>query len=294
MHSPILLTAGNGKTSLRIAAQLQARHNDVRRAVRHPRQHMTNNQQDMYFDWYDASSYAAVLEGVQAVYLVAPTMDMQPEKVMNPFIEQAIAAGVRRFVLLSSASIAENGPLMGKVHYFLHQHAPEWAVLQPSYFMQNFTEVAHAETIRTQNSIITAAGDGKVGFVDADDIAAVATRLLTDKVPDNRGYILTGPQSLNYAEAAAIIGAAWGRTIVHQSIDEQKLKQHMIAAGMNADYAAALAGMDTSIRLHGTEDQVTDTVQLVTGQPARSLQHVMHKYVQQQTIAGTSADTSIW
>ncbi|WPP41194.1 NAD(P)H-binding protein [Paenibacillus hunanensis] len=273
--STILLTAGNGKTSLRIAEQLHARNYHVRNGVRRPNQSTETEREEIYFDWYDTDSYAAALEGMQAVYLVAPTMDLQPERVMNPFIEQALALGIRRFVLLSSASIAENGPLMGKVHHFLNQHAPEWAALQPSYFMQNFTEVAHAETIRTVGKIITATGDGKIGFVDADDIAAVAARLLTDTIPANRGYMITGPESLSYAEAAAIISNVIGKMVVHQSISEQELRDHMIAAGMDATYASALAGLDTAIRLQGIEDQVSNTVQEVTGKPPRSLRQFM-------------------
>ncbi len=282
--STILLTAGNGKTSMRIAEQLHARNYHVRSGVRRPHQSTDTEYEEIYFDWYDANSYEAALEGVQAVYLVAPTMDLQPERVMNPLIERALAFGIRRFVLLSSASIAENGPLMGKVHHFLNHHAPEWAALQPSYFMQNFTEVAHAQTIRTVGKIITATGDGKVGFVDADDIAAVAAHLLTDTIPANRGYIITGPESLSYTEAAAIISNVIGKTVVHQSISEQELRDHMIAAGMDSTYAGALAGLDHAIRLQGIEDQVSNTVQEVTGKPARSLRQFimdeMNKIIQ--------------
>ncbi len=281
VKSTILLTAGTGKTSVRIAEKLRARSYSVRSAVRRPQASADEQRQDIYFDWYDTDSYAAALEGVQAVYLVAPTMDMEPERVMKPFIEQAIGMGIRRFVLLSSASIQEDGPLMGKVHRFLHEHAPEWAVLQPSYFMQNFTEVAHAESIRTRDAITTATGSGKVGFVDADDIAAVATHLLTDRAIDHRGYIITGPEALSYDEAAAIIGEVLGRSIVHQAVSEQELRDAMISAGMDATYAAALASLDTAIRVEGSEDQVADTVQFVTGRPARSLRQFIQDHVDQ-------------
>ncbi len=70
---------------------------------------------------------------------------------------------------------------MGAVHRALPGLFEEWAVLRPSWFMQNFTGThAHAVSVREDGTILTAAGSGRVGFVDADDIAAVAVRALTD------------------------------------------------------------------------------------------------------------------
>ncbi|MFN3847724.1 MAG: type III pantothenate kinase, partial [Paracoccaceae bacterium] len=48
---------------------------------------------------------------------------------MQPMLEQAMARGVRRFVLLSSSLFEPGGPLMGGVHAWLSAHADEWAVL---------------------------------------------------------------------------------------------------------------------------------------------------------------------
>ncbi|QWU13812.1 hypothetical protein [Paenibacillus sophorae] len=91
---------------------------------------------------------------------------------------------------------------------FTHkQLVPEWAVLRPSYFFQNFTEGPHGATINRDGVIISATGPGRVGFVDADDIA------------HNTDHIITGPHSLSYAETGEIIGAASGRIITHVHID---------------------------------------------------------------------------
>ncbi|MET3546370.1 uncharacterized protein YbjT (DUF2867 family) [Paenibacillus favisporus] len=86
------------------------------------------------------------------MYLVAPA-SMHPEEVMIPFIRRALDASVKRFVLLSSASIPENGPVFGAVHHYLRQHAPEWAVLRPSYFMQNFTNAGHGHGYSLRQSV---------------------------------------------------------------------------------------------------------------------------------------------
>ncbi|WP_221760941.1 hypothetical protein [Kibdelosporangium aridum] len=46
-----------------------------------------------------------------------------------------------------------------------------------------------------------ATGNGRVGFVDAEDIAAVATHALTDERAPNTDLVLTGPEALSYADS---------------------------------------------------------------------------------------------
>lgn len=58
---------------------------------------------------------------------------------MVPFLQRARAAGVHRAVLLSSSAIASGGPAVGQVHQALPGLFEQWAVLRPSWFMQNFT-----------------------------------------------------------------------------------------------------------------------------------------------------------
>ncbi|ALC81918.1 MULTISPECIES: NmrA family NAD(P)-binding protein [Bacillus] len=268
----ILLTGGQGKTSSRIA-QLLIRQGYLIRSAGRSVSKMDGARADhVLFDWYDDdANHEMALQGISAIYLVAPT-DMHPEEVMIPFIRRALDASIRRFVLLSSASISEHGPVFGSVHQYLQEHAPEWAVLRPSYFMQNFTEGGHGHTLRQRGQIFTATGDGKVGFVDAEDIAEVGFHALTDKVPHNREHIITGPQSLSYAEAAALIHKLTGLNVKHLSITEDQLVQALTAAGIPAPYATFLAGLDHRIRVEGSEDQVTDTVLQVTGRKPRSLE----------------------
>lgn len=228
---------------------------------------------------FDDTNHADLLQDVHAVYLVAPA-SMHPEEVMIPFIRRALDASVRRFVLLSSASIPEDGPVFGPVHRYLHEHAPEWAVLRPSYFMQNFTDArhGHGHSLRQSGHIYTAAGDGRIGFVDADDIAAVGFHALTDKEPHNRELIITGPESLTYDDVAGVIRSVTGLNAKHIHITPEQLTERHRAAGLPESYAEYLAGLDVRIRLEGLEDQVTDTVLRVTGREPRSLEQFISEH----------------
>lgn len=199
----ILLTGGDGQTASRIARRLDARGVQARRTSRSAP--AGANGPVVRLDWDDPSSYAAALEGVSAVYLVAPANVADSLDAMTPFLHRALDAGVRRFVLLSASALPEGGPMMGRVHAFLREDAPEWVVLRPTWFMQNFSEAQHLPTIRDEDAIYSATGDGCVPFVHAGDIAAVGAAALMGEVASGRDLILTGPRALSYDEAAAII-----------------------------------------------------------------------------------------
>lgn len=269
-----LITGASGKTGSRIAAMLQNQNYPVRLAVRKKSASDLDDNQ-VHFDWYDPSTYAAALKNVDHAYLVVPILDMKPEDVMIPFIKEAIWGGVKRLVLLGSASIDEDGPVFGKVHQTLKELAPEWAVLQPSYFMENFTEGPHRMTMEQHGEIYSATGDGRVGFVSADDIAAVAFHALTDEEPHNTEHIITGPEALSYGQVADIFSRVMEQTIEYRPLSDEALTRGMVESGMPAEYAAFLAGLDRLIREEGTEDQTTDTVKNVTGRDPISLEQLI-------------------
>ncbi|MEK8128824.1 NmrA family NAD(P)-binding protein [Paenibacillus filicis] len=264
----ILVLGATGKTGTRITAKLNQLGYTVRSAGRRPGADKTEH---VYFDWNDRSTYKNAYNDVKSIYMVAPIAVMNPEELVIPFVEEAVQAGAQRFVLLSSASIAEGGPVFGGIHEALRRIASEWAVLRPSYFMQNFTEGQHAATIRDGGKIVTATGEGRVAFVDADDIGEVGVRALTDEQPHNQDHVITGPEALSYADAARMIGNAAGINVRHESIGVRELSSGIAQAGIPADYAEFLAGLDEGIRRGGVEDQVTDTVERVTGRRPRSL-----------------------
>lgn len=63
--------------------------------------------------------------------------------------------------------------------------------------------MGHLSTIRDEDRIVTATGKGKLPFVSADDIAAVAFRALTDKVSHNTDHLILGPELLSYDDVSS-------------------------------------------------------------------------------------------
>jgi ergot alkaloid biosynthesis protein len=259
MRDQILITGGTGKTGSRLAQQLTERGAEFRVASRSPQ-----SAGSVRFDWRDATTFALALEDVRAVYLVAPTDTTEPLDAMQPFLENALTAGVERFVLLSASMLEADGPMMGQVHGFLKRRAPQWNVLRPTWFMQNFPEGPHTATIREEGIIYSATGQGRVPFIDANDIARCAASMLLDQNWSSGDMVLTGPQTLSYDDVAQMLSETLGRSVDHRRLSEAQLSARLVHQGLPPDYAQVLAAMDTAIA-RGAEDRVTGEVQRATG-----------------------------
>lgn len=261
----VSVIGGTGTTGSRVAALLREQAAAVRIGTRTP---TTGNPEHVWFDWGEQATHGPAVAGVDRVYLIPPLGVAEPRPLVEEFLAEAVRAGVRRVVLLSSSAVADGTSGLGALPPLVRAMMPEWAVLRPSWFMQNFVGQL-AVGIRERGEIITATGQGRVGFVDAADIAAVAVQALLDTVSHNADHLITGPEALSYADAAAIITETTGRIVRHQAISAAEMTTRFVAIGLSQEYAAMLAGLDEDIR-HGAEDRLTPTVQDLTGRPARS------------------------
>ncbi|WP_371934703.1 ergot alkaloid biosynthesis protein [Streptomyces sp. KL118A] len=230
------------------------------------------------FDWSDPDTYATAVAGVDRVYLIAPVGVADPVPPVEAFLAEARRAGVQRTVFLSSSAVRTGDPGLGQVASLVQSVMPEWAVLRPTWFMQNFVgRHPLAEAIRSSREFDTAAGDGKQAFVDAGDIGATAAALLLDDTAHNSEFYVTGPESISYDDAAAVLTEAIGEPIRHIAVSvEQRVRQY-VDSGYPADFSASLAGLDDLIRT-GQNDFVADTVNRFTGRPPRSLQEFMSEH----------------
>ncbi|MER6843242.1 NAD(P)H-binding protein [Streptomyces platensis] len=282
----ILVTGATGTTGSRLIPRLLALGHPVRAAGR--RAPDVPGTRPVAFDWHDPATHDAALRGADRLYLVPPIAAPDPAAVMLPFLARARTAGVRRVVLLSSSAIPAGGPGVGKVHAALPDLFDAWVVLRPSWFMQNFTGGhPHAEALRTHGTLMTATGTGRVGFIDADDIAAVAAHALTATLLPDHDLVLTGPEALSYDDIAATLTTVTGRPARHQPISHAQLRDHL-ATTMPAEFATLLADLDHTLA-QGAGAHLTPTVEHLTGHPPRSFRTHTERWWQGGRGQGTPA-----
>jgi len=264
----VLVTGATGTTGTRLVPLLVAAGYDVIAASRAGG--APAGAAGAHFDWHDSATRAEALAGVELMYLIPPVRDPQPELAMLPFLRLAREAGVRRVVLHSGSPIPAGGPGVGLVHQALPELFDEWAVLRPSWFMQNFIGPhPYAKMIRETGSIPTATGDARVGFIDAGDIARVGAALLSGATAPNADFVLTGPETLSFTDVTNLLSEVSGTTITHEHTEREALAARYEQIGVDAATAAFVGFMDM-VLASGSEDRTTDAVEQLTGTPPRS------------------------
>lgn len=261
--SGVLITGGTGNTG-RVLSELLRDRAEIKVASRNPE---AGNDEHVFFDWHDPESHDAALSGVDRVYLVPPIGDIDPMPAVGPFLEKAKTAGVRRVAMLGSSMKLPGAPGMDEL-YVAVGRIPEYAILRPSWFMQNLAG-PHAGSIREWGEVVAASGPGRIGWIAAGDIAAAAAAVLLDPNPVRAEHVLTGPEALSYADIATALSEVTGRPIRFVDVSVEELTDRHVGAGIPAGFAAALASMDAEIRA-GAEDRTTTAVEDLTGRPPRS------------------------
>ncbi|ARF74439.1 NAD(P)-dependent oxidoreductase [Kitasatospora albolonga] len=270
--SPVLVLGATGKTGRRVLARLRELGVETRAASR---------SGETPFDWADPKTWGPALEGAAAVYIVP--LDTTPSPT-PAFVERAVAAGVRRLVLLSARGVDTPG-YFGSPDYDGGPHAQgeeavrssdvTWTILRPGWFAQNFTEGVFLEDIRN-GSLTLPVGDGEASYIDADDIAAVAVAALTEDGHEGEAYELSGPRALGVADVLDEIAKVSDVRASYIPAEEAAFREGLVAQGMSEVEAALWTAALDPIRT-SREAPVKDGVERALGRPPRDLAEVVRE-----------------
>ena len=253
----VLVLGATGKTGSRVAGALSGQGVSVRTAAR--------GGADIHFDWNNPATFEGALQGVTGVYLVSPVMRVDFAGVVSDFLDQAEHAGVQNVTYLSAYGM-EHAPAevaLRAVELDLESRSSfTHSILRPAWFMQNFSETFLKPA---DDEIVVPSGTGAEAFVSAEDIASVAAATLAE--PERhagRAYAPTGPESLTLGQAAQIISAAAGRTIVYRDTDRTEWVDAMVRSGVPAEYGEVLRTL-TETMASGRGAQPNGDVLAATG-----------------------------
>jgi len=255
-RKPVLVVGGTGKTGRRVAARLTARGVPVR---------IGSRSATPAFDWEDPSGWPTALDGAGAAYityypdLAAPRA---PEAV-RALVDQALAQGVRRLVLLSGRGEEE----AQRAEQVLQDSGADWTIVRASWFSQNFSESVLLEGVLA-GEIVLPAGEIGEPFIDADDIADVVVAALTEDGHVGRLYEVTGPRLLTFAEATAEIARASGRPVRYTRVPAEDFSTALAQQGSPAEVTELLLYLFTTV-LDGRNASLADGVQCALGRPPK-------------------------
>jgi uncharacterized protein YbjT (DUF2867 family) len=232
MGETFLVIGGNGRVGREVAAQLLDAGHGVRALVRsEPRVDALKREGVAIVrgEMADRTALAGAVEGIKACY-VATSDEKNSVAEFEGFLVEARAAGVRRIVRLSAMSADPEATSDLSRRHGLREKALEasgvaWTHLRPTWFMQMMLEYAPGGRLDLPG------GNGRLGWIDTRDIAAVAAAALTGEGHEGKAYDLTGPAALGYQELADTMSSATGRPFVYRDVPREEYRAMMRAEG---------------------------------------------------------------
>ncbi|MED7949571.1 NAD(P)H-binding protein [Streptomyces sp. BE303] len=221
-------------------------------------------------DLAEPAALEPALAGAKALFLLLSGDLHGPGTAPADVVGRAVAAGVRRIVLLSTQGVSTRpfGPTriaMRALEDLIRESAPEWAILRPGGFASNV--LWWAESIRTQRTVVAPFGDIGAPVVDPTDIADVAAACLLEDRHLGGVYELTGPEVISPRGQAQAVSAALGSPLRFHELTRDEARTAM-ARSMPVELADDT--LDILGAPNGAELRISPAVRQVLGRPART------------------------
>ena len=227
----------------------------------------------------DYDAMLAAFTGVRHVLLVSAAEAEDRLSQHLTAVRAAKDAGVERVVYTSFQGASPTCTFtLGRDHWATEVALAETGltvtILRDSFYADFLPAMTGADGV-----LRGPAGSGRVAAVARADVAASAAALLLaamhgDDRHDGATYTLTGPEALTLSEAAAIMGEAAGRPVVHE--DETVRQAYASRAHYGAPGWEVDAWVSTYTAIANDEvAEVTDHVELLSGKEPRSFAQLL-------------------
>jgi uncharacterized protein YbjT (DUF2867 family) len=233
-------------------------------------------------DLGDESLLEPALAGTRRLFLLTGNQPGFGE-VQIGVIRAAERLGVEHVVKLSAlgATPRTKSPLAREhweVEQALEASAMSWTILRPHSFMQNWLGDV-ADSVRDEGVIYAAIGDGRVPFIDARDIAAVAAEtLLHPESHAGQRYVLTGGEAVGYGALASALSQATGAPVEYRALSMDEMRARLERQGMDANMIESFLALAAYQKAGGPTERVSDSVERILGRPPRSIQDFARDY----------------
>ena len=177
---------------------------------------------------------------------------------IEELVKQAKRAKVRKLVLLSGKGERE-AELCEQV--VIHSGL-DYTIVRASWFNQNFSESFFVDPI-LQGVVALPQAQARIPFVDANDIAEVAVKALTEEGHNGAIYQLTGAELLTFEDAVSEIARASGRELKFIGIDMPTYIDGMRSQGVPEDFVWLIEYLFTEVLGNPDNSEITGDVEKV-------------------------------
>lgn len=240
-------------------------------------------------DMTDPATLDAAAKDVDTVFLLS-SHGFTMADTQLAVIRQLRRSGAR-IVKLSGTSSAINpqGPHACRQHWeierVLEESGQPFVILRPNSFMQVIVQGMLLPALQSTGKVLNPIAGSGISFIDARDVGEVAAKVITSHDWDSQTLVLTGPRAVTYADIARIVGEVTGTPTDVVEVTPADVRASLIGRGMQEWEADHFEEMYELFRA-GESAFVTDTVEQVTGHPARTIEAFLDEVLQP---AGASA-----
>ncbi len=268
MTGTVLVTGATGNVGRAVAEHLVARGESVASAVRDAaKTEVVAGTEAREFDFEDASTWPAVFDGVDRLFLMRPPPISDVQQTLFPLIDAALEHGVRHIVFLSLQGVQFNRATPHHaVEKYLKERSAPYTFLRPNFFMQNLS-TTYRDDIRDRGEIFVPASRARTAFVDTDDLGRVASRVFTQDGHLGKAYTLSGEESLDYYGVARRLTEVLGYPVRYAAPTAAEYAARLAEQGAPADYIDVQKMIYKVVRMNVSAFP-NRTIRKLTGAPA--------------------------
>lgn len=253
--SKVLVIGSTGKKGSQVVTQLIEKGIEVKAANRNTdkiKEMFGNKVEAVAFDYTDTSNWDNAFEGVNKIFMITPSGDIDAEKVASEIVEKAKANDVEKIVYSTAMGVEFMDDIpMRKAEIAIENSGIDYVFTRPNWFNQNFVTI-FLPIIKEKGKIYIPAADSKTSFVDTRDIAAVAVEGLLNDELKNEAFAITGPEAIDHYEVARLISEASGTEISYEPANEDDYYKLLLDMGYPEQAAKMMLGLYASMRSGAT------------------------------------------
>lgn len=264
MKNKILVTGASGNVGGHIVSLLKEKGADFVAGVG---SREIEGVSSIKIDYADVPSLEKSMKDIDTVFLVLPNHPNMVQWGKN-IIQAAKNSGVSH-VVRSSGSLAKIDSDL-KIIKLLHatdedlkKSGLDYTIIAPQFFMDNF--ISFFADDYKNGVLYLPAGQGKMGFIDLRDVAAVNVEVLTNpKKFSKQTLTITGEQNFSYAEAIGVMNQVLGKSTEYVAVPDEAAIEAMQGMAYPQFAIDLLISLNHTI-VEGYAEEVTSTVEEITG-----------------------------
>ncbi len=284
----ILVTGAAGKTGQAVLRALAGRREPVRAFIHRPDQALSLQalgvQETFVGDQLDRAAMQRAVDGVRAIYHIAPNVSPDEIPLGKTVISAAQSADVERLVFHSvlhpHIEAMPHHWQKARVEELLFASGLPFTILQPTAYMQNVA--AAWDQISTQGRYpVPYSPETRLSLVDLEDVAQAAARVLTEPGHTGATIEVVGTPAMSQIEIVETLSEQLGRPVTAEVDPLEAWGRRARASGMGEYQVSALTKMFCYYEEHGLVGNPT-ALTCVLGRQPTSFAAFVRRVIQEQ------------